>query len=419
MPLADYALVQDQYSELNQLNNRISKIVEACKVAGVYDSDSKGIAGLLSDGRENVLIPVDRWAAFAEKGGMNGAIAFLPIGEMSNVLVVLQKARDIVKQQIYELTGISDIMRGSTQQYETAAAQHIKNSYGSMRLSAMQQEIAMFFSELVQMKAHLMVKFYEPERLLARCGMLNQADAKYIPQAIDLLKNAQLSHYRINVSVDSLVAPNMDAERGERTAALTAISSFLEKAVPASQNIPQMGPMLMSMLKWAVAGFRATKDLEGILDAGISQLASAQAEQQGKPKPPTPAELELQGKAAQAQHNFELAQARLQLDATIAQNNFALEQQKLQLRAQELEIEKAKLQVNVELTAAANQTEATLQNRALDIKADQAQFDAIATVAGAHNAKEQHFIDSQIKLQGQVAKSGFDTSVNSNSPSSL
>lgn len=411
IPVADYKLVQDQYAELNQLNNRISRIVEACKVAGVYDADAKGIAGLLSDGRENVLIPVDRWAAFAEKGGMAGSIAFLPIREMSEVLVVLQKARDIVKAQIYELTGISDIIRGSTNPYETAAAQNIKSQYASLRLNALQNEVALFMSELMSMKAHLIAKFYEPERILARCGLLNKVDQQFVPAAIALIKNEQLSHYRISVSVDALIAPNMEAERRDRTEALTAIGSFLKEAIPASQSVPALAPMFMSMLKFHIAGYRASKDLEGILDAGISQLQAEQAQSKNQPPQPTPQQLDQQAKEKKIQQDFQLALARLELEKQIAANDFAIQQQKLQLQAQAQEIEKARLQLNAELTNAANQAEAVLQNRALDIKEG-------ATMAGHIKDVIQHDLDSQIELHRQMLDDDH-TRLNSDVPTNI
>jgi hypothetical protein len=418
IPLPDYSLVQDQYAELNRLNNRISSLVEACKVAGVYDGEVKSLNNLLSDGRENILIPVERWAAFAQKGGLEGAMAFLPIEQIANVLVVLQKARDVVKAQIYELTGISDIIRGNTSPYETAAAQTMKTQYASLRLNNMQHEVALFFSEMMQMKAHLMVKFYEPARLLERCGQLNQVDAQYVPAAIELLKSERLSHFRVNVSVDSLQSPNFDAEKQLRTEAIGAISSFLEKAVPAAQQVPAMGPLMMALLKWGVAGYRASKDLEGILDSGLAQLQAEQTQVASQPKPPSPAEIDGQLKQQKLQQDFQIEQARLQLQASIAQNDFAIEQQKLQLRAEELSIEKAKLSINTQLTAVANQTEATLQNRALDIKAIDSHMSHYNNAMRIDNDNEQAALDRELEVPAVMPDQTDNTNVNQNGPSS-
>ena len=69
-PKPDFAMLQDQYSELDETNNRISLLVIACKVVGVYDRSAEGIQRMLLEGYDNTLIPVDNWAMFAEKGGV-------------------------------------------------------------------------------------------------------------------------------------------------------------------------------------------------------------------------------------------------------------------------------------------------------------------------------------------------------------
>lgn len=406
MPKADYGMVEDQYSALNDLNDRIYRITEACKVAGVYDKSAEAVGKLLIDSRENILIPVDRWASFAEKGGMAGVISFLPIRDMAEVLTLLERQREAIKAQIYELTGISDIIRGASNPYETAAAQNLKGQYASQRLGALQHEVARFFEELVAMKAHLMVKFYEPERLLARCGMINQVDQQFILPAIQLLQNEQLSHFRIVVSVDALQTPNLDGEKSQRIELVSAVSAFIEKALPAAQHTPEIAPMLMSMLKFSIAGFRQAKDLEGIIDAGIAQLQAAQTAAQGQPKQPTPAQMEFQLKQQKQQQDFQLAQAELQLKSNTAANDFAVQQATLQLKAKEVEIEAAKFSVNTQLTAIANQTEATLQSRALDIKAEHTH---LSNINAFHNTALK-------ERDGMIA---LDTAINNNEPSNL
>src|SRR5580765_643384 len=69
VPIPDYHYARDQYKELNEVNTRVSLLVRACRVAGVYDKASPQVATLLNNAAENTLIPVDQWAAFAEKGG--------------------------------------------------------------------------------------------------------------------------------------------------------------------------------------------------------------------------------------------------------------------------------------------------------------------------------------------------------------
>jgi len=84
---------------------------------------------LLTEGDNNTLIPVDKWMAFSEKGGLQGSIQLLPLEVIAATLINLYTAHKNVTDQIYEITGISDIIRGQTSASETATAQQIKGQY--------------------------------------------------------------------------------------------------------------------------------------------------------------------------------------------------------------------------------------------------------------------------------------------------
>jgi hypothetical protein len=66
----------------------------------------------------------------------------MPIIDFMNALDKLFLAREQCKQAIYEVMGISDIMRGATKASETATAQRIKGSMGVSRLDDRKQQAA-------------------------------------------------------------------------------------------------------------------------------------------------------------------------------------------------------------------------------------------------------------------------------------
>ncbi len=161
IPVPDYIEYQDQALELDNLTARIAAMTKALKLAGVYDSSAQGLDRLLSEGVENQLIPVDQWAVFAEKGGIDGAIAFLPIEQVANALLVAYKAREQVKQDLYEITGMADIIRGVSDPNETAAAQKIKSSFGTMRLGDKQAEVQRFMREIIRIMVDIICGHFQ------------------------------------------------------------------------------------------------------------------------------------------------------------------------------------------------------------------------------------------------------------------
>lgn len=413
IPLPDYTLVQDQYAELNELNNRISHLVSACKVAGVYDAEAKQVRELLTSGKENVLIPVDRWAAYAERGGMAKQIEWLPIEQIANVLQTLQQARDVIKSQIYELTGISDVIRGVSSQYETAKAQQIKAQYASLRLAALQGEVANFFSELVAKKAHLMAKYYEPERLLVRAGQLSEADQQLVMPALELLKNELLSHFRVFVSVDSLQMPNFDTEKEQRTEAIGAISSFLQTALPAAKESPQLAPMLMGLLKWGISGYKASAEIEGMLDRSLAQL---QAEQGQPQQQPDPAAIAAQAEQQKAQAELQIKQAELQLKQTQIQNDFAIRQAELLLEREKIALKREELQQNAQVSQFEAQADAVIKERNLEIKRETAQLNAANQANAIRANAENNAVKAEIAVRGQNLQALNTSNAAPNSP---
>jgi hypothetical protein len=79
-------------------------------------------------------------------------------------------ARDQIKQAIYEIMGISDIMRGATRATETATAQRIKGSMGMSRLEDQKQAASNFVRDLLRLKAELIAQNFDPQTLEAMTG---------------------------------------------------------------------------------------------------------------------------------------------------------------------------------------------------------------------------------------------------------
>ena len=110
-----------------------SSLKACCKVVGVYDQAAKGVGAILT-GNENTMVPVADWGQFSEKGGMKGAVDWIPLEMIVLALDKLNVARDTIKGQIYELTGIADIVRGDSKASETLGAQKIKAQFASIRI---------------------------------------------------------------------------------------------------------------------------------------------------------------------------------------------------------------------------------------------------------------------------------------------
>lgn len=172
LPVADYIEYQDQAVQIDELSQRISMLTRACKVAGVYNAAAKGVQRLLNESVENELIPVDDWAAFAEKGGIEGSLSFLPLKEIIGVINELMNLKEKQIEEMNNLTGISDLMRGTSDARETLGGQRLKSNYTGTRLTARQNEVARFARDTVRIMADIMAQHFSPQSLVEVSGAM-------------------------------------------------------------------------------------------------------------------------------------------------------------------------------------------------------------------------------------------------------
>ena len=286
LPRADYVMAQDQYEQIDELTTRITYLTKACKVVGVYDKNSTGIGRVFQEGLENQMIPVDNWAAFAEKGGLKGQMDFVPVDQISTVIGQLTAQRESLKAALYEVLGIGDIMRGMTNPDETLGAQQLKAQFGGSRLQYKQMEIGQWVAAGQRIRAQIIAKHFQPETIIERSNIMRSPDAKLAEQAVAFLKQQDDGkRYRITIESETMAMIDWAQERDARTQFMQAVGSFVQSVTPLIQAQPSSAPIVLNIMKWGLGGFRVSKEIETMLDEAI------QAAQQPQPQsPPNPME---------------------------------------------------------------------------------------------------------------------------------
>ena len=338
IPVSDYIIYQDQYDELDEINNRISLLVAACKVVGVYDSGSLGVQKMLQEGIENTLVPVDNWAMFSEKGGVKGVVDWLPLDTVIAALERLRQARDDIKGQIYELTGISDIVRGNTKASETLGAQKIKAQFASTRIQKLQNEVARFAQDILRIKAEIICRHFDPRVIFQLSNIQyspDMANQPLVQQALQLLKDEDQFEWRVKVQADSLGQTDYDEQKQEKVEFTNAVATFLQSAATTLKALPSAAPIVFETLKFAVSGFKGSDELEGVIDQGLQTIMQdiAQQKQQAQNQP-NPMQQKMQMEQQKMQGEMQMKQAELQMDQQAQQAD-------LQMKAQEHQMDMA------------------------------------------------------------------------------
>ena len=345
IPVPDYCEYEDQAQELDNLTQRIYLLIKATKAVGVFNAEFKELGRLFSEGVDNKLFPVTAWAAMSEKNGLKGAIDMLDISTVIQAVNQLYAAREQTKQSIYEIMGISDILRGSSKAQETLGAQQLKANFGSLRLRASQGDVARFATDLFRLKAQIVCKFYPPELIVEMSGVMNTPDGQdpqLLQAALQMLANGTIRDFHISVESDSLAQIDDQAEKTAATEAIGAIGGFLAQAIPMVAGAPETLPMASEMLLFLVRRFRAGRGLESAIERAMKALEQkAQAAAQQPPQNP-----EMMKVQAQQQ----LEQAKLQAAAQSDQMRMQADQQAAQMKAQlDAQMHQSKIQADMQL----------------------------------------------------------------------
>lgn len=178
-PTAPYILYESQAKELNELTRRIKAITKSIKAKGLYDGELGPDLQKLVDAGEGELVGADRSASFAAEKGLQNAFWFFPVEKLIIVLRELYTAREQCKQVIYEITGISDILRGSSKASETLGAQEIKTQWGTLRLKRSQKEVARYARDLLRIMLELAATKFSQETWARMTGLPFLIDAKF------------------------------------------------------------------------------------------------------------------------------------------------------------------------------------------------------------------------------------------------
>jgi hypothetical protein len=378
IPRSDFILAQDLYDEIDMVSTRITLLERAIAVRGVYDKTNEGIRRLLSEAVANELIPIDGFEAFKEKGGLAGVVDWLPLDQIVNALTVLRDYRAELQGLLYQVTGMSDIMRGQSTQGATATEQSLKAKFASVRVQRLQNDFARFASDIQALKAEIISKHFSPETIIVRSNVqyMMGADQGIAQQAIGLIKS-DFYQYRIEVKPESVNLADMAAIKQERSEFLMAMSQFLQSSVPVAQAAPWAMPYLLQMLQWTISSFRGSSTIEGVMDQMV--LAAQQALQQAAMQPPQP---DPEMVKMQAQMQMEKQKGQIDIMGKVAD---------LKIKAQAGQLDLTKKVLDLKLDAKKAQLEGAQAEAQQDLNIrkmeSEIQRDAIKTVMAAEEAR--------------------------------
>ncbi len=384
VPICPYIVYRPLIEELDVVTKRIRKLVGQLKVRGLVDgalaADLEGLR-TLDDGQ--YMSATDATAYTTGGGGLEKGIAHMPLDPTVKALQQLYVQRDQIKQTIYEVTGLSDILRGATNPNETLGAQQLKAQSGSMRMQRLQAGIARFARDLFRMKVEIMARHFEPQNLATMTNLPDQSKPDQVqawPLALQMFKSDTRS-FRIDIETDSTIRADQARSQEQMNLFLAGTGQFAAAMTGVVQLAPEMLPVITEVYTAFARKFKLGKQAEDALD-GLAQMAPQMAEQAKQKSQNNPesqkAQLEMQKMQQSAQIEGQKAQSQMQVEqaklAIIDKTKTMELQYKAQENAQSLQMEREKADMAMQLEERKFQHQMQLEE--MKFHADQRRADA-------------------------------------------
>lgn len=388
-PIVEY---EDQIDDLDEITDRISRLTRALKRRGVYDAAIKELKRL-ARANDNEFVPIENFGAFAQGGGFQGSFQ---VEDLQPAIVVLQglyEQRRALIETIYEVTGISDIMRGQSQASETATAQSIKAQFGSARIKDAQQDVQRWIRDTMRIKAELIAEHLQPEHLMEMTGQqlpsIADIEQQYaqvrlqaqmagqqpppppqnvltVEQVVEVLRSDRLRSYHVDIETDSTIFEDAAQEKQDRVELLQSMAAFMQQSMPLVQmGGPPVQKLMLSMMEFGVRGFKGSRAMEDALDEMKEEMERI-AQQPPEPPPPDPQEEIAKLKLQMEQMKLEGQQMKNQADMAKTQADM----QKMQLGAQ---VDQAGVQADMMRTEM--DIAAAIQKHELDMEKIEAEYE--------------------------------------------
>ena len=370
VPKPEYTVYEDQAKELDDVTQRIGRLTKALKARGAYNGHLGQLLTRIQDADDGEMIASEDLGLDFD---FNRAVWFYPLEIIAAVLERLYANREQIKQTIYEITGIADILRGATKASETATAQQIKANFGTLRLERRQAEVQRLIRDTMRLKAEIVAERFSPQILSMMTGVQlpteadkqlaatqNQPIEKPSWKAVlEVMRRDGSRGFRVDIETDNTIAGDEEADKRNITELLGGITQLVNGWAP---YVEPQGPIplqvVVSILLAVIRKFKLGREVE---DA-INELIPADGEDR-PPPPPSPeaqaaqAEMEARQqemamKQQEMQAKMQADQQKAQLELQKAQADLQIKGAELQLKQQEIQLKSAEMQQRAQMEQA-------------------------------------------------------------------
>jgi hypothetical protein len=410
VPVTPLRVYESLVDELNIVTRRITKLIKTLRPRGLYGGNPLDMKSV-GEAEDGELVPATDSMQFMQAGGLEKAIHWYPLDPTTMAIKTLYEQREAIKQTIYEVTGIADILRGSTDPGETLGAQQLKAQWGSLRIQRRQSEVARFARELFELKAEIIATKFPwtllakmtgielptqeqkatvqalmqqvqqaqqmgqevPPQIMAQAGKAQEIVSQPSQEEVmQLLQDDISRNYRIDIESDSTIRNDLTRNQQTMNLFLQGTAQFGQAMGPIIMADASMKPVIMEIYGAFARQFKLGRQAEDAIEAATEQAQKTK----DQPPPPSPEQQKMEAEKQKQAADMQMAQEKHKMEIEKMKLGLQIEKEKLQLKREEMEMKRQEMALDMEahqqkmrLDAEAQQQKAAVDAQAMEHKA--------------------------------------------------
>lgn len=369
LPVPEYTIYQEMANEINQLADKNHVLRQKIKYVQICSNKNQELVEQIQGASDGDVIGAGAYNA--DIGALTTAI---DVSAARQVITDNETSIANLKNQIWELTGMADLMRGAADPRETATAQKIKGFYGGLRFRDRQLAVQDGVRTIFRIVAELICEHWDwdtlaqissldlmsndekvrAEKIAAAGVQLPPAAQKkmYQPtsdEVLGVLRNDRMRNFIIDIESTATEFDNREAQAAE----IQKLTDVYITAVKTGQELasPEFLDGFSALVKMNLVPIKVSHAISNQLTDSLAVMANKMRDAQGKAPEPTAEDKKLQAEMVMQDKKLaqerELAVQKMQLESAYKTRELDIREREAATKEYEIQQEAAANAVRV------------------------------------------------------------------------
>lgn len=356
VPVPEYLLYKKQADLLEETSKKIAQISDAIKYIVVSGSQDKSVSNQITAAQNGDVLTIQSNGAV---NSISEMLTVVPVDAAVNMITYLEDLKERTKNSIFEITGISDLMRGLSDPRETAKAQQIKGMFGSLRFQDKQKMVQEHRKRIYRIIAEIIAEHYDEatlsemtctylptkEEKLALDAQIQglQAQGQEVQQGlidkyngmvnmptwddvINILRSDRLRNYTVDVET---TATAFDDHEQQTEAVDSIANTYVQVAQMADQLSPAFLKGFIPIMRMKLSNCKLSSAISRQMEEALDEAYREVDSEAKQPPQPTPEQQKLQADMQLQSAKLESEKQRALLDQQVELKRLDIEHTKV------------------------------------------------------------------------------------------